>query len=78
MICFIIQPVGGFLVDLIVLSCGMAVENEEENVLIVGLFSFLLWRLFSIGVYIQDESSLVRNIFYSTYSRIFSAAMFIE
>ena len=45
--------------------------------LIVGLFSFLLWRLFSIEGYIQDESSLVRNIFYSTYSRIFSAAMFI-
>lgn len=63
--------------DLNVVSCGMAVENEEENVLIVGLFSFLLWRLFSIGGYIQDESSLVRNIFYSTYSRIFSAAMFI-
>ena len=31
--------------------------------LIVGLLSFLLCRMFSIGVYIQDESSLVRNIF---------------
>lgn len=40
MICFIIQPAGGFLVDLNVLSCGMAVENEEENVFDCWLILF--------------------------------------